>query len=110
MIYETFFIGLILAVLYVEVMEIYPGGIIVPAYLALYLDKPQRVLATLCIALLSLLAYRLISRWLILFGRRRFVLLLRGKSDTLDDCPGRRIDNDKFACLSGYRKESAVRG
>jgi poly-gamma-glutamate biosynthesis protein PgsC/CapC len=76
MMYETFFIGLILAVLYVEIMDIYPGGIIVPAYFALYLDQPFRVLATVVIALLSLLTFRFISRFFILFGRRRFVMLL----------------------------------
>lgn len=74
--YETFFIGLILAVFYVELMDIYPGGIIVPAYMALYLDQPLRVLATVLIALLSLLTYRFLSRFFILFGRRRFVMLL----------------------------------
>jgi len=74
--YETFFIGLILALIYAEIMEIYPGGIIVPAYIALYLDEPLRVAATLLIALVSLMTYRLISRFLILFGRRRFVMLL----------------------------------
>ena len=74
--YETFFIGLILAVFYVELMDIYPGGIIVPAYIALYLDQPLRVLATVLIALLSLLTYKLLSRFFILFGRRRFVMLL----------------------------------
>jgi poly-gamma-glutamate biosynthesis protein PgsC/CapC len=76
MMYETFFIGLIFAVLYVEIMDIYPGGIIVPAYIALYLDQPLRVLATVLIALLSLLTYRFLSRFFILFGRRRFVMLL----------------------------------
>jgi len=76
MMYETFFIGIILAVFYVELMDIYPGGIIVPAYMALYLDQPLRVLATVVIALLSLLTYRFLSRFFILFGRRRFVMLL----------------------------------
>lgn len=76
MIYETFFIGLVLAVFYVEIMDIYPGGIIVPAYMALYLDQPLRVLATVLIALLSLLTFRFLSRFFILFGRRRFVILL----------------------------------
>jgi len=76
MTYETFFIGLILAVFYVELMDIYPGGIIVPAYMALYLDQPLRVLATVLIALLGLMTYRFISRFFILFGRRRFVMLL----------------------------------
>jgi poly-gamma-glutamate biosynthesis protein PgsC/CapC len=76
MMYETFFIGLILAFFYVELMDIYPGGIIVPAYIALYIDQPLRVLATVLIAILSLLTYKLLSRFFILFGRRRFVMLL----------------------------------
>jgi len=76
MIYETLFIGLIIAVLYVEIMDIYPGGIIVPAYIALYLDQPLRVLVTLLIAFLSLLTYRGLSRFLILFGKRRFVMFV----------------------------------
>ncbi len=45
MTYETLFIGLLIAVLYVEITGFYPGGIIVPAYVALYLDQPVRVLA-----------------------------------------------------------------
>ena len=76
MIYETLFIGLIVAVLYVEIMDVYPGGIIVPAYVALYLDQPLRVLITILIAFLSLFTYRLLSRFLILFGKRRFVMLV----------------------------------
>ena len=76
MIFETLFIGLIIAVIYVEIMDIYPGGIIVPAYAALYLDEPLRVLATILIALLSLYTYRVLSRFLILFGKRRFVMLV----------------------------------
>jgi len=67
MTYETFFIGLIVAALYVEIMDIYPGGIIVPAYMALFFDQPLRVLATVLIALLSLLTYRFLSRFFILF-------------------------------------------
>jgi len=76
MTFETLFIGLIIAVIYVEIMDIYPGGIIVPAYVALYLDEPLRVLATILIALLSLYTYKILSRYLILFGKRRFVMLV----------------------------------
>jgi len=76
MVFETLFIGLIVAVIYVEIMEIYPGGIIVPAYVALYLDQPLRVLATILIAFLSLCTYKILSRFLILFGKRRYVMLI----------------------------------
>jgi poly-gamma-glutamate biosynthesis protein PgsC/CapC len=76
MTFETLFIGLIIAVIYVEIMDIYPGGIVVPGYVALYLDQPLRVLATILIALLSLYSYKILSRYLILFGKRRFVMLV----------------------------------
>ena len=76
MIYETLLVGLVVAFLYVEIMDIYPGGIIVPAYIALYLDQPLRILATILIAFLGLYTYRILSRFLILFGKRRFVMLV----------------------------------
>jgi len=76
MVLETLLIGLLLALLYTELTEISPGGLIVPGYIALYLDQPLRVLATLLVAVLALLVYKGLSRYLILFGRRRFVLMV----------------------------------
>lgn len=76
MIYETLIIGIIVAFLYVELMDIYPGGIIVPAYIALYLDEPLRVIVTVFVAFLSLFTYRLLARLFILFGKRRFVMFI----------------------------------
>jgi len=72
----TILIGIVVALLYAEITGILPGGIIVPALLALYLDQPLRVVATVLAAFLSLGCYRLLSRYVLLFGRRRFVLLL----------------------------------
>ena len=76
MVFETLLIGLLLALLYTELAEISPGGLVVPGYMALYFDQPLRVLATLFVAAMALLAYRGLSRCFILFGRRRFVLLV----------------------------------
>jgi poly-gamma-glutamate biosynthesis protein PgsC/CapC len=75
-VFETLFIGFVLALLFVEILDVYPGGIIVPAYFALSLDRPLTVAATLAAAIAALGIYRLLSRYLILFGKRRFVLLL----------------------------------
>jgi len=75
-VFETLLIGLVIAVLYVEILDIYPGGIIVPAYVALYYDQPLRILATILVAFLSLYSYKFLSRFLILFGKRRFVMLV----------------------------------
>jgi len=73
---ETFFIGLVVSLLVVEVFGVWPGGIIVPAYLALALDRPARVGATIAAALLALAAYKALSRYFLLFGKRRFVVML----------------------------------
>jgi gamma-polyglutamate biosynthesis protein CapC len=74
--FETVFIGLAVALLYAELTGIYPGGIIVPAFLALSLDHPFRALVTIAAACLSLPVYKLLARYYILFGRRRFVIIL----------------------------------
>ena len=76
MVIETLLLGLILALLFAEATDISPGGIIVPGYIALHLDRPWRVLATLVAALLCLLLYKILARYFLLYGRRRFVLLL----------------------------------
>jgi poly-gamma-glutamate biosynthesis protein PgsC/CapC len=72
----TILIGIVIALLYTEFTGILPGGIIVPALLALYLDQPLRMVATVLAAFLSLAGYRFLSRYFLIFGRRRFVFLL----------------------------------
>lgn len=74
--YEISFLGLIVSLLFIGLTGLYPGGIIVPSYLVLYLSQPTRIVGTLAAALLSFFCYRLASRYLILFGRRRFVFLI----------------------------------
>jgi gamma-polyglutamate biosynthesis protein CapC len=74
--YELFFIGLLLSLLFIAVTGYYPGGIIVPGYLVLYADQPLRITGTLLAGLAAFAIYRLASRHLILFGKRRFVFLI----------------------------------
>jgi gamma-polyglutamate biosynthesis protein CapC len=74
--FETVFIGVVVALLFTELAGIYPGGIIVPAFLSLTLDQPGRALLTVVIASLSVLIFRAASRYFILFGRRRFVVMV----------------------------------
>jgi len=74
MIVETLVIGLVIALVWAELTDISPGGIIVAGYFALYLDRPLRVAATLAVALLAWAAVKALSRLFVLFGRRRFVL------------------------------------
>ena len=74
--YELFFIGLAITLVFISLTGYYPGGIIVPAYLVLFVDQPLRLIGTLVIAFIAWGLYRLASRYLILFGKRRFVFLI----------------------------------
>ena len=73
---ELSLISLLISAAFIGLTGIYPGGIIVPAYLVLFLNQPHRILTTLAIALLTLITFKLISRYTILFGRRRFVFII----------------------------------
>jgi poly-gamma-glutamate biosynthesis protein PgsC/CapC len=74
--FELPFLGLLFSLAFIALTGVYPGGIIVPSYLVLFLGQPQRLVGTLGAALLTWAVYLLASRWLILFGRRRFVFLI----------------------------------
>ena len=73
---ELPFLGVLLSLAFVWATGVFPGGIIVPSYLVLFLREPERIAGTLLAALVTLAAYRLASEWLILFGRRRFAFLV----------------------------------
>lgn len=74
--FETPFIGLLVSLIFTGLTGIYPGGIIVPSYLALFVDQPARIGGTLAAALLTHLCFKLASQYLILFGRRRFIFMI----------------------------------
>lgn len=74
--YSSLFLGLVLALIFAELAGYSPGGLVVPGYFAIYLDQPWRPLATLLVAIITLGLYRLAGRFLILFGRRRFVFMI----------------------------------
>lgn len=74
--YEIVFLGLLVSLVFIGISGYYPGGIIVPSYLVLFIDTPLRIAVTLIVALLTFLCFRIASRYLILFGRRRFVFMI----------------------------------
>ncbi len=73
--HETLLIGFLVSMGFYELTGIYPGGIVVPGLLALYLPDPLRLAGTAAAALASLGVFRLLSARMILFGRRRFFVL-----------------------------------
>lgn len=66
-------IGIVLSFLFGELTGLSPGGIVVPGYLALFLDQPLRVAATFAVAAASYGVVRFFSGHIILYGRRRFM-------------------------------------
>jgi len=67
-------IGVIISLIFSELLGASAGGIVVPGYLALYLDKPMQILGTLIISLLTWGIIRIIGNFTLLFGKRRMVL------------------------------------
>ncbi len=74
MLFEYFFIGLVVGFVFYELTDISPGGVIAPAYFALYVDQPNRIAMTVAVALLLWLLLWWLSARLVLFGRRRLLL------------------------------------
>lgn len=73
---EIIVIGILLSVLFYEATDISPGGVIVPAYLALYVENPIKIIITLIIAFAAYQVVNILSRHVIVFGRRKFSLMI----------------------------------
>ncbi len=69
-------LGLIVSLLFTEAFGLSVGGMIVPGYLALHFDKPATVIATLFAAIATFVVVRGVSKYAIVFGRRRVVLTM----------------------------------
>lgn len=76
MIAEAFFIGLIVGFVYYELIGVSPGGVIAPAYLALYVHEPIHILLTLVVAGMTWSTIRILMPYLLLYGRRKLLLAL----------------------------------
>ena len=69
-------VGLVVSLLFTEAYGLTVGGMIVPGYMALYIQTPMTIVATIAAALLTLLVVRQISRFAIVYGRRRVVITM----------------------------------
>ena len=73
---ESLLIGLIVGFIFYEVSGVSPGGVVPPGYLALFLTQPVKIGITLGVALVVWWTIRMLSSWLILYGRRRLLLAI----------------------------------
>ncbi len=69
-------LGLIISLLFSELLGVAAGGMIVPGYVALYLDRPLAVLITLAVAWMTWMTVKMMSTIMIIYGRRRTVITL----------------------------------
>jgi gamma-polyglutamate biosynthesis protein CapC len=69
-------IGLAVALLLSEFFGMAGAGLVIPGYLALHLTNPLQVAVTIAAGLLAFFAVRALSTVVIIFGRRRTVLMI----------------------------------
>jgi poly-gamma-glutamate biosynthesis protein PgsC/CapC len=70
----TLVVGVVVSLLLTELVGLSAGGIIVPGYVALLLDRPPALLGFLLVALASYGVLLALSTTLMLFGTRRFAV------------------------------------
>ncbi len=68
--------GLVVSLAFSEIFGLAAGGMVVPGYVALFLDKPFTIVLTLAAALATWGIVRLLSRHLIVYGKRRTLLMI----------------------------------
>jgi gamma-polyglutamate biosynthesis protein CapC len=73
---ESIAIGLVFGFFFYEWLGLSAGGFVVPGYIALQLNHPLILAGTLTISLLTYLSVKIASHYTILYGRRRFILMV----------------------------------
>ena len=69
-------IGMVLSLFLTETLGVTAGGIIVPGYIAMNLEDPERLVITFGISIITFLLIKLLSRYIMVYGKRRLVLAL----------------------------------
>lgn len=67
-------LGVILSIAFYEIYEMSPGGMIVPGYFALFSNDYKRMIITVLVALAVLGIGKLLEKYIILYGRRKFAV------------------------------------
>lgn len=69
-------IGIAISLIFSDLTGIIPCGIIVPGYIAINLNNPKKLIYTFIIILLTLFVVKILSKICIIYGRRRFALMI----------------------------------
>lgn len=76
MVIEAIGLGLFISLLFSELLGLAAGGMIVPGYIAIALGEPWRVVGTIVVSLATYLCIRLLSNFMLIYGRRRIVVII----------------------------------
>ena len=69
-------IGMVLSLIFTETLGVTAGGIIVPGYIALYMDDPVKIIVTFLVSIIVFLIIKGLSNFMLIYGKRRLVLAL----------------------------------
>ncbi len=69
-------LGLVVSLFFSEMLGLAAGGMVVPGYVALYLDRPVIILSTVIVSYLTYFIVHSLSAVMIIYGRRRTVLMI----------------------------------
>lgn len=73
---QIIILGIVVSILFTELTGLSPAGLIVPAYIVLCLNTPERLIYTLLVSLLALGLGKILNNFIILYGRRRFAVMI----------------------------------
>jgi gamma-polyglutamate biosynthesis protein CapC len=73
MLFQAIGLGLVVSLVFSEMLGLAAGGLVVPGYIALYLDQPMRIVATTLAALVTFSVVKGLGRVILLYGRRTMV-------------------------------------
>ena len=74
MIEQAIGLGLLISLIFSETLGLAAGGMVVPGYIALMVHEPARLTGTVVVSLITFGALKLISRYALVYGRRRIVM------------------------------------
>ncbi|MDO5028300.1 MAG: poly-gamma-glutamate biosynthesis protein PgsC [Bacillota bacterium] len=73
---KVIIIGIFVSLIYSELTGFSSSGLVVPGYLAINLNNPERILYTFCLSLLTYICIKVLSNFAIIYGKRQFSLAI----------------------------------
>ncbi len=73
---ESISLGVLISLLFANVVGIFPGGIIVSGYIALYLNQPLSIITTFFISGVTFFTVDRLSSVLIIYGKRKTAITI----------------------------------